>query len=42
VVRFTPRDRASGTHWIGGWMDPRAGLEGVEKIKFFTLLGLEL
>jgi hypothetical protein len=20
--RFTPRERASGTHWIGGWVDP--------------------
>ena len=24
--RFTPRERP-GTHCIGGWMDPRAGLE---------------
>jgi len=23
---FTPRERAPGTHWIGGWMGPRAGL----------------
>jgi hypothetical protein len=29
--RFTPRDRALRTHWIGGWVDPRAGLDGVEK-----------
>jgi hypothetical protein len=35
--RFTP-----GTHWIGGWVDPRAGLEDVEKRKFLTLSGLEL
>jgi hypothetical protein len=21
---FTPRERAPGTHWIGGWVDPRA------------------
>jgi hypothetical protein len=35
--RFT-----SGTHWIGGWVDPRAGLDDVEKKKFLTLLGLEL
>jgi hypothetical protein len=33
---------APGTHWIGGWVDPRAGLEDVEKRKFMTLLGLEL
>jgi hypothetical protein len=25
--RFTP-----GTHWIRGWVDPRAGLVDVEKI----------
>jgi hypothetical protein len=30
------------THWIGGWVDPRAGLDDAEKRKFFTLPGLEL
>jgi hypothetical protein len=39
---FTPGERALGTHWIGGWMDPRACLDDVEKRKFLTLLGLEL
>jgi hypothetical protein len=34
--RFT-----SGTHWIRGWVDPRAGLDDVEKRKFLTLPGLE-
>jgi len=29
--RFTPWVRASGTHWIGGWMGPRAGMDEVEK-----------
>jgi hypothetical protein len=24
---FTPGERTLGTHWIGGWMGPRAGLE---------------
>jgi hypothetical protein len=28
-------------HWIGGWVNPRAGLDDAEK-KFFTLPGLEL
>jgi hypothetical protein len=28
---FTPGESAPGTHWIGGWVDPRAGLD-VEKI----------
>jgi hypothetical protein len=32
--RFTP-----GTHWIGGWVDPRATLNDVEKRKFLTLPG---
>jgi hypothetical protein len=32
--RFTPR-----THWIGGWVDPTAGLDDVEKRKFLTLPG---
>jgi hypothetical protein len=22
--RFTPGERTPGTHWIGGWMGPRA------------------
>jgi hypothetical protein len=24
---FTPRERALGTHWIGGWVGPRAVLD---------------
>jgi hypothetical protein len=40
--RFTPGERAPGTHWIGDLVDPRAGLDDVEKRKFLTLLGLEL
>jgi hypothetical protein len=31
--RFTPEDRAPGSHWIGGWMDPRVGLAAVEERK---------
>jgi hypothetical protein len=31
--RFTPGERASGNHWIGGWVDPRVGLDAVEKRK---------
>jgi hypothetical protein len=47
VVSFTPRplypgERASGTHWIGGWVDRKAGLDDTEKGKFLTLPGLEL
>jgi hypothetical protein len=40
--RFTPKERASGTHWIGGWVGPRAGVENVKKRIFLTLPGLEL
>jgi hypothetical protein len=40
--RFTPRERAPGTHWTGGWVDLRAGLDDLEKRKFLTLPGLEL
>jgi hypothetical protein len=31
--RFTPRKRAPGTHWIGGWVGPqsRSGCSGEEK-----------
>jgi hypothetical protein len=34
--RFTP-----GTHFIGGWVDPRVGLDDMEKLKFFTLPGIK-
>jgi hypothetical protein len=30
---FTPRERVPGTHWIGGWVGPRAVLEAVVKRK---------
>jgi hypothetical protein len=31
--RFTPRERAPGTPWIGGWLGPRAVLDAVVKRK---------
>jgi hypothetical protein len=31
--RFTPRERAPGTHWIGGWVVPRAVLDAMLKRK---------
>jgi hypothetical protein len=31
--RFTPRERASGTHWVGGWVGLRAVLDAVVKRK---------
>jgi hypothetical protein len=36
-VRFTPRERAPGTHWIGGWVGPRAVLDAVVKRKISSL-----
>jgi hypothetical protein len=35
--RFNPGERVPGTDWIGGWVDPRVGLDDVEKRKFLTL-----
>jgi hypothetical protein len=40
--RFTPGERVPGTHWIGGWVNPRACLDDLEKRKFLTLPRLEL
>jgi hypothetical protein len=42
IIIITPGERAPATHWIGGWVGPRAGLGDVEKRKFLTLQGLEL
>jgi hypothetical protein len=47
VVSFTPRPlyprgKSHSTHWIGGWVGPRAGLDDVEKRKFLTLSGRQL
>jgi hypothetical protein len=33
---FTPGERAPGTHWIEGWVGPRAGLDGLENILYPT------
>jgi len=27
--QFTPREKARDTHWIGGWVGPRTGLDTV-------------
>jgi hypothetical protein len=40
--RFTSGESAPGTDWIGGWADPRAGPNDMEKRKFLALPGLEL
>jgi hypothetical protein len=40
--RFIHGERAPGTYWIGGWVNPGAGLDNVEKRELLTLPGLEL
>jgi hypothetical protein len=37
--RFTPEERAPGTHLIGSWVDPRTGLDDVEKRKVLDPTG---
>jgi hypothetical protein len=38
---FTPRERVLGTHWIGGWVGPRAFLDAVVKKNSQPLPGIE-
>jgi hypothetical protein len=40
--RFTSGERVPRIHGIGDWVDPRAGLDVVEKRPFLTLLELDL
>jgi hypothetical protein len=40
--RFTARERGPGTHWTGGWVGPRNGLDDVERRQISLLPGLEL
>jgi hypothetical protein len=37
-----PREKKTGIHRIGGWVDPRAGLDDMEGWKFLTPQELEL
>jgi hypothetical protein len=39
--RFNAGKSAPGTHWIGGWVGPRAGLDAMEKINILRLPGIE-
>jgi hypothetical protein len=39
---FTSGERVPSTHWIGGWLCPRAGLDDVEKRKILPLPGLKI
>jgi hypothetical protein len=40
--RFTPEEKAPGTHWIGDWVGPRDCLDAVENRKILPLPGIEL
>jgi hypothetical protein len=40
--RFTPKERAPGTHWIRGWVGPRTGLDAVENRTILPLPVFEL
>jgi hypothetical protein len=38
---FTPGEIAPGTHWIGGWVALRTGVDAMEKRKILPLPGIE-
>jgi len=38
---FTPRKRVDGTHRIGGWVGPRAGLDVLDDTNPLPLLEIE-
>jgi hypothetical protein len=40
--RFTAGVIVRRTHWVGGWMGPRTGLEDVVRRKLSPLPGLEV
>jgi hypothetical protein len=48
VASFTPQslyppgETALGTHWIGGWVNRRAGLDDLVRRQILPLPGLEL
>jgi hypothetical protein len=35
--RFAPGESIPDTHWIGGWVGPRTGLDDIKKGKFMPL-----
>jgi hypothetical protein len=37
ICRFTSEESVPYTHWIGGWVSPRAGLDYVDKLNFLNL-----
>jgi hypothetical protein len=41
LCRFTPGETAHGNQWIRGWVDPKAGLDAVQKRKILAQPGIE-
>jgi hypothetical protein len=41
AASLTPAEGAPGTHWLGGWVGPRTGLDDLERRKILILRGLE-
>jgi hypothetical protein len=41
VVRFTPRERACHTHWIGGWVDLRSSVHQYGEVKILDPTGTQ-
>jgi hypothetical protein len=39
AARFTPGERTPGTHWIGGWVGLRAGLDAWARKKSSVPVG---
>jgi hypothetical protein len=40
--RFNSEEKTPSTHWKGGWVSPRTGLDDVERCEILPLPGLEL
>jgi hypothetical protein len=40
--RFTPGEPAPRANWVGGWVDPRTGIDDMEKWNFLNVPELEL
>jgi hypothetical protein len=39
---FSPGERDPGTHWIGGWISPRAEVDAVKERKSLASVGIRL
>jgi hypothetical protein len=42
LAALPPGERASGSHWIGGWEGSRAGLDDVEKSRHRLVVTSEM